>query len=65
MKIVALILAISLLPAAYVAWLLRDQMVGNAHDDGLYAVSAKALRDGRGYKVLSLPAKPTRPSIRR
>src|SRR5438445_1940416 len=58
MRIAALVLAVSLLPAAYVAWESRDQMVGRAHDDGLYAVSAKALLAGRGYRVLSLPGEP-------
>jgi hypothetical protein len=40
--------------AAYVvAW--RAPAVGFFHDDGLYAVTAKALAEGQGYRIASLP----------
>src|SRR6185295_15544479 len=39
--------------AYLVAW--RAPAVGTFHDDGIYAVTAKALAEGRGYRILSLP----------
>jgi hypothetical protein len=32
--------------------------VGVYHDDGIYLVSAKALAEGRGYRIISLPGDP-------
>src|SRR2546422_930358 len=47
-------LVIAALAVAYaVAW--RAPAVGTFHDDGVYAVTAKALAEGRGYRILSLP----------
>src|SRR5579872_1649736 len=34
---------------------LRSPAAGTFHDDGVYAVSAKSLATGRGYRILSLP----------
>ncbi|MBM3776117.1 MAG: hypothetical protein FJW37_13295 [Acidobacteria bacterium] len=39
-------------------WGLRDPAVGLYHDDGIYAVTAKALAEGRGYRIVSLPEEP-------
>lgn len=52
--------AAGILPAAIalaaVYWTaLRTPAVGAFHDDGIYAVTAKALATGRGYRILSLP----------
>jgi hypothetical protein len=35
---------------------LRAPAVGTFHDDGIYAVTAKALATGRGYRIVSLPS---------
>ena len=32
--------------------------LGLFHDDGIYAVAAKALADGDGYRIVSLPNGP-------
>jgi hypothetical protein len=41
---------------AVVYWTaLSAPAVGAFHDDGIYAVTAKALATGRGYRILSLP----------
>jgi Dolichyl-phosphate-mannose-protein mannosyltransferase len=42
-----------LVPAYWIAW--RCPSVGTFHDDGVYAVTAKALAEGKGYRILSLP----------
>ena len=43
-----------LVAAAYLAaW--RAPASGFFHDDGLYAVTAKALAEGQGYRITSLP----------
>jgi hypothetical protein len=34
---------------------LRTSAVGLYHDDGIYAVNAKALAEGHGYRIISLP----------
>ena len=34
---------------------LRDPLIGAFHDDGIYAVTAKALATGQGYRIVSLP----------
>ena len=45
------------LAAAYLV-ALRAPAVGTFHDDGIYAVTARALAEGRGYRILSLPDAP-------
>ena len=45
------------LAAAYFA-ALRGPSVGMFHDDGIYAVTARALAEDRGYLILSLPDSP-------
>ena len=37
---------------------LRAPAVGTFHDDGIYVVTARALAEGRGYRILSLPDAP-------
>lgn len=52
----AAVAAISLtLLACVYATALAAPAVGLFHDDGVYAVTAKALATGRGYRILSLP----------
>ena len=46
-----------LLAAAYLV-ALRAPAVGTFHDDGIYAVTARALAEGRGYRIISLPDAP-------
>jgi hypothetical protein len=43
--------------AAYVA-LLQTPAAGTFHDDGVYLVTAKALAEGQGYRIISLPSEP-------
>ena len=42
---------------AYVS-LLRTPAAGTFHDDGVYLVTAKALAEGQGYRIISLPGDP-------
>ena len=54
-----LLWSVLLLPLAGLATVytiaFRAQPVGLFHDDGIYAVTAKALAEGRGYRIISLP----------
>jgi hypothetical protein len=43
---------------AVAAWASRPYAVGVFHDDGVYAVLAKALATGQGYRYLHLPGAP-------
>ena len=53
--VVLLVLA----PAAHLAWVAREMPhFGHLHDDSIYFVCAKSLAEGRGYRILSLPAEP-------
>jgi hypothetical protein len=53
------ILLVVLFPAAHLAWVEREMPhFGHLHDDSIYWVSAKSLAEGRGYRILSLPAEP-------
>ena len=53
------IVLVALAPAARLAWVARDMPhLGHFHDDSIYLVSAKSLAEGRGYRILSLPAEP-------
>ena len=40
------------------AWLTATDTMGLFHDDGIYAVTAKSLAEGHGYRILSLPGDP-------
>ena len=51
---VAMVIGVILLGIVYVfAWLAPS--VGLYHDDGIYLVTAKALAEGQGYRIISLP----------
>lgn len=51
--------ALLLLPSAYLAWHGRDMPeFGQVHDDSIYYVTAKALAQGRGYRIESMPGEP-------
>jgi len=43
---------------AYLAWLRPAEQFGRYHDDTIYFSSAKALAEGRGYVIPSLPGDP-------
>ena len=55
-KLSAVILA-ALLGAAAI-WGADKQSLGLFHDDGIYAVVAKAISQGEGYRIISLPGEP-------
>src|SRR5262245_4383276 len=40
------------------AWRLVPGVSGVFHDDAIYVISAKALADGRGYRLINLPGAP-------
>jgi hypothetical protein len=42
--------------AAY--WSANKEILGLFHDDGIYAVTAKSLAEGNGYRIVSLPGTP-------
>lgn len=46
----------ALLVVYWLAW--RAPAVGTFHDDAVYLVTAKALAEGRGYRIISLPGDP-------
>jgi hypothetical protein len=53
------ILAVLVAPSAYVAWSGRDMpRFLQGHDDAIYFVTAKALAQGHGYRIESLPGAP-------
>ena len=52
-RAVLLVWAVLVVAAYLAAW--RAPAVGFFHDDGLYAVTAKALAEGQGYQISSLP----------
>ena len=53
------VLACTLLAAAAVYWTLAQApAIGTFHDDGIYAVTAKALAEGHGYRIISIPGEP-------
>jgi hypothetical protein len=39
-------------------WSSNKEVLGLFHDDGVYAVVAKSLSDGSGYRIISLPTAP-------
>ena len=54
----------SILPVGNLFWLAgwcrgyrssNKEVLGLFHDDGIYAVVAKSLSDGSGYRIISLP----------
>jgi len=52
------IAAVAVVLAAAYLTALQGPSVGLFHDDGIYAVTARALAEGRGYRILSLPDTP-------
>jgi hypothetical protein len=44
---------VALAAAYWIAW--RAPAVGTFHDDGVYIVTAKALAEGKGYRIISHP----------
>lgn len=53
------LLALALLPSAWLAWSWRAMpQLGLYHDDAIYWVTAKSIASGDGYKIASLPAQP-------
>jgi hypothetical protein len=57
-RFAALIAAVGLLLAVAALWGANKQVLGLFHDDGIYAVVAKAISQGDGYRILSLPTSP-------
>lgn len=56
---VLVILALALLPSAWIAWRARDgPHLGYLHDDAIYWVCARSLAAGDGYRIASLPGQP-------
>jgi hypothetical protein len=47
-----------LLVGAASYWSSNKEALGLFHDDGIYAVVAKSLSDGSGYRIISLPTEP-------
>lgn len=52
------VVIVALLLGAVAFWGADKQTLGLFHDDGIYAVVAKALAEGDGYRVVSLPGAP-------
>jgi len=50
--------SIGLLLGAIAFWGTNTAILGLFHDDGIYAVVAKALAQGDGYRIISLPTTP-------
>ena len=53
---VPIALLLCLLPYYWASF--RAPAVGTMHDDGIYLVTAKALAEGKGYHIISLPDEP-------
>jgi hypothetical protein len=51
-------IVLGLLLGAAAIWGANKQALGLFHDDGIYAVVAKAIYQGDGYRIISLPAAP-------
>jgi len=50
--------ALLLIVALFLAEILASTAFGMTHDDGVYLVTAKALAEGKGYRIISLPGAP-------
>ncbi len=53
-----IVVALGLLLGAAAFWGANKQILGLFHDDGIYAVVGKAVAQGDGYRILSLPNAP-------
>ena len=51
-------IVLGLLLGAAAIWGANKQALGLFHDDGIYAVVAKAISQGDGYRIISLPSAP-------
>jgi hypothetical protein len=49
---------VALLLGAAAFWGANKEILGLFHDDGVYAVVAKAIAQGEGYRIISLPSAP-------
>ena len=58
MRLPRLVLFVGLLIAFAGFAAINPQILGLFHDDGIYAVAAKALAGGDGYRIISLPGDP-------
>ncbi|HUJ22290.1 MAG TPA: hypothetical protein VLX58_12240 [Bryobacteraceae bacterium] len=57
--LVVAVLLLALAPGAHLAWYAREMPhFGHLHDDSIYWVAARSLAEGKGYRILSLPAEP-------
>src|SRR5258708_2621481 len=57
--IASVVLLLSFVPSAQLAWRARDMShLAAMDDDGVYLVCAKSLAEGSGYRILSLPKEP-------
>jgi hypothetical protein len=56
----SLFLLVAILSGAFLLYAntLRPDSFGFYHDDGIYLVTAKALAEGHGYRIISLPYEP-------
>ena len=55
-RVLAAVFLALLLPVYWIAF--HAPAVGIYHDDGIYLVTAKALAEGKGYRIVSLPGDP-------
>ena len=55
---IAPIVIIGLLLGAAAFWGANKEIIGLFHDDGIYAVVGKAVAQGDGYRIVSLPSPP-------
>jgi len=53
-RALCVIFFVFLIPVYWIAY--RAPAVGIFHDDGIYLVTAKALAEGEGYRIISLPS---------
>ena len=54
----ATVIALGLLLGAVAFWGVNGTILGLFHDDGIYAVVGKAIAQGEGYRIVSLPNAP-------
>ncbi len=57
-RLTAIGVLVALGAAAVALWAMRPYAVGVYHDDGVYAILAKSLATGRGFRYLHLPGAP-------
>lgn len=57
-RFAAVVVALGLLLGAVAFWGANKAILGVFHDDGIYAVVGKAVAQGDGYRIVSLPTAP-------